>query len=942
MFQGGPERKKECPGSGKESQQGSGRHKHRQQQEDRKLAHGKASQNKEFKRKAHHSKELRSRGPLKETEKELTQAGTESSIKMQHQVAKLHSHQSKNKPTQSIETEGTDTCTINKKNVNHAKENQSAEINVAQNMNSNPSSEDGKHVVGQIDGVSHSSGHIQVKQEECMSNRSALVSKASSDKEENIINSETTGSEDVRRTPTKSETFFKIKKVAVNDGVNFAHDSSMENDLATRITKHQATDIPGDLVSKEELQREDYLQRDFVCERHDGVMSRDLNQCKSPQENDNLSTSDLIPVNVQQGMPVHKETSVHKDTLPFSTGSNVQTSTKLEKLCAVSGSASHVKSTSMTSCKPHSQSPGSSKTQHGSTGATSSHRSHSSEGRSSTKHHSKHKSEHRDRSGQGSSSKGISSSSSSTKPRDDQKNAASFSKAKTLDKTSVTGVPSPATVGDQTLTQTGHLHTKDPGRHSSKEPGNHSSHHKEHKSSHHHRHKHKHKHHHSHDREKSHRSSSKSPAKVPEHGTGTSKPHIPVLKIKVQHISPTSGEKTVMSPENLKDPNVTFTIQKEETTTKSPSSTHSSSKVQRESSSTGDKMSSKGTSSGSSTSKHSATPVKTPHKDSKHPKSHLGALVKSSSSSSKKIQSQSSSTFSSSKHETRKDTSKFSSSTKHAENSGHGSDAAAVKKRKLSFDEQLMAVDKKADTPSKKLKTESPVAHSSSSKTSSQESSAKTESTKLKSGASALITQSKKHKLPSDTTASTPKKVKIECSEEDIEKFLYPKRNVPSSIRIGNIINSELDYRLRNHTLPTPGLKYGALIHIEKDSNGGGTVVHCYAEELAKLSASQMEEFVQDFFKIVFAEEPAGMGVHCMGIVHASATYLPDLMEHFAHHYPEMTIKRSVIGKSDIETSTMADYKENVRKTYSAGTFRHGGMLSVSTKSSCSFLNRLF
>ncbi|ELU04032.1 hypothetical protein CAPTEDRAFT_114940, partial [Capitella teleta] len=143
-------------------------------------------------------------------------------------------------------------------------------------------------------------------------------------------------------------------------------------------------------------------------------------------------------------------------------------------------------------------------------------------------------------------------------------------------------------------------------------------------------------------------------------------------------------------------------------------------------------------------------------------------------------------------------------------------------------------------------------------------------------------------------------------------------------------MNNELEYRLRNHCLPTPGLKYGHLMHIERDSNGGGTVVHSYADELAKLSASQMQDFVQEYFKIVFAEESVGVGVHCMGIVHASATYLPDLLEHFSHHYPDMCVKSNVMNKSDVVSMSMKAFRDNVHKAYCNGTFRCGGMLSIS------------
>ena len=51
-----------------------------------------------------------------------------------------------------------------------------------------------------------------------------------------------------------------------------------------------------------------------------------------------------------------------------------------------------------------------------------------------------------------------------------------------------------------------------------------------------------------------------------------------------------------------------------------------------------------------------------------------------------------------------------------------------------------------------------------------------------------------------------------------------------------------------------------------------------------------------------------------MGIVHNSAKYMPDLLDHMAESYPNLTVKNGVMGRnSDIETTTMANYRDQVK-----------------------------
>ncbi|XP_008552090.1 uncharacterized protein LOC103574423 [Microplitis demolitor] len=127
------------------------------------------------------------------------------------------------------------------------------------------------------------------------------------------------------------------------------------------------------------------------------------------------------------------------------------------------------------------------------------------------------------------------------------------------------------------------------------------------------------------------------------------------------------------------------------------------------------------------------------------------------------------------------------------------------------------------------------------------------------------------------------------------------------------------------------GLKYRRFIHIEPYPNGGATVVHMYQDEIDGLPKEQMDELTQEFFKVVFGEDDNGNAYHVMGIVHNSAAYLPDLLDHMAYNYPTLTVKNGVLGRnSDIETTTMLQYKEQVYKAYNNGTVRYGPLHQIS------------
>ncbi|CAD7078665.1 unnamed protein product [Hermetia illucens] len=126
-------------------------------------------------------------------------------------------------------------------------------------------------------------------------------------------------------------------------------------------------------------------------------------------------------------------------------------------------------------------------------------------------------------------------------------------------------------------------------------------------------------------------------------------------------------------------------------------------------------------------------------------------------------------------------------------------------------------------------------------------------------------------------------------------------------------------------------LKYGQFFRIEVHANGGATIIHMYQDEIDKLTPDEMEELVEEFFQIAFAEDENGHAHHVMAIVHDAAAYLPDLLEHMAENYPTLTVKAGVLGRnSDIETCTMSQYNEQVVKNYSHGTFRYGPLHQIS------------
>ncbi|GAB1609887.1 uncharacterized protein LOC106867373 isoform X1 [Argonauta hians] len=177
-------------------------------------------------------------------------------------------------------------------------------------------------------------------------------------------------------------------------------------------------------------------------------------------------------------------------------------------------------------------------------------------------------------------------------------------------------------------------------------------------------------------------------------------------------------------------------------------------------------------------------------------------------------------------------------------------------------------------------------------------------------------TQTNKETRPKSTTHSlNDLRISLSTDFDHTIKSLKPE---PPPVATENSDNS------------TDVLKYRDYMHFEYYTNGGAMVLHSYQEELDKLSSEQMLEFTKEFFHVVFDEEVEGVSNCVMGIVHNAAAYMPDFLEYFANDYSNLTVKTGVLGKSDIETKSMASYCDMVYKTYENGTVRTGPLLQLS------------
>ncbi|XP_038596840.1 lysine-specific demethylase RSBN1L [Tachyglossus aculeatus] len=163
-------------------------------------------------------------------------------------------------------------------------------------------------------------------------------------------------------------------------------------------------------------------------------------------------------------------------------------------------------------------------------------------------------------------------------------------------------------------------------------------------------------------------------------------------------------------------------------------------------------------------------------------------------------------------------------------------------------------------------------------------------------------------------------------------KNLDPKKDYESKIPE----NSEFPFvslkepRVQNKLKRLDTLEFKQLIHIEHQPNGGASVIHAYSNELSHLSPVEMERFAEEFVGLIFSENENCAAFYVMGIVHGAATYLPDFLDYFSFNFPNSPVKMEILGKKDIETTTMSNFHAQVKRTYSHGTYRAGPMRQIS------------
>nr|XP_010944952.1 lysine-specific demethylase RSBN1L [Camelus bactrianus] len=136
--------------------------------------------------------------------------------------------------------------------------------------------------------------------------------------------------------------------------------------------------------------------------------------------------------------------------------------------------------------------------------------------------------------------------------------------------------------------------------------------------------------------------------------------------------------------------------------------------------------------------------------------------------------------------------------------------------------------------------------------------------------------------------------------------------------------------RVQNNLRRLDTLEFKQLIHIEHQPNGGASVIHAYSSEISHLSPVEMERFAEEFVGLVFSENENSAAFYVMGIVHGAATYLPDFLDYFSFNFPNSPVKMEILGKKDIETTTMSNFHAQVKRTYSHGTYRAGPMRQIS------------
>ncbi|XP_020636244.1 lysine-specific demethylase 9 isoform X3 [Pogona vitticeps] len=176
--------------------------------------------------------------------------------------------------------------------------------------------------------------------------------------------------------------------------------------------------------------------------------------------------------------------------------------------------------------------------------------------------------------------------------------------------------------------------------------------------------------------------------------------------------------------------------------------------------------------------------------------------------------------------------------------------------------------------------------------------------------------------------------------EENKESFRYLKDEQLCQLNLGmeeyripqgvqSPFTTHQEHSVRHSFLKT-GTKFSNFIHEEHQSNGGALVLHAYMDELSFLSPVEMERFAEEFLALTFSENEKNAAYYALAIVHGAAAYLPDFLDYFAFNFPNTPVKMEILGKKDIETTTISNFHTQVNRTYCCGTYRAGPMRQIS------------
>ncbi|TSL61245.1 Round spermatid basic protein 1 [Bagarius yarrelli] len=174
-----------------------------------------------------------------------------------------------------------------------------------------------------------------------------------------------------------------------------------------------------------------------------------------------------------------------------------------------------------------------------------------------------------------------------------------------------------------------------------------------------------------------------------------------------------------------------------------------------------------------------------------------------------------------------------------------------------------------------------------------------------------------------------------DCSSSTNDKTVLASIKVENLSEVGSNEGSDSsflshqDRSIRSLCLKTSSC-FSKLMHEEVQPNGGASILHAYADELSLLPPGEKEKFACDFLKMAFSEISKGAARYALSVVHGAAAYLPDFLDYFAFNFPNTPVKMEILGKKDIETTTISNFHSQVSRTYCSGTYRAGPMRQIS------------